>query len=226
MAGMLTAMSLNAEFYDGSRARIVSLVTGPDADLAAPVAACPGWTVRDLVAHLAGGLGHFLARDFDAAGHANFGERIVAERRGQSLGELLAEWERNRSHADETLASPVGGVLVAEIISHEHDLRQALGAPGARDEPAVRAATERPLQEIDKRLRSAGSAAVRVVIGSDDVVLGEGEPSSTVRLNAFELLRSMGRRSERQLRALDWDGEPRLDVFALFGPPRETDLEE
>lgn len=219
-------MSSNAEYYDAGRARIVELVSRPGADLSAPVAACPGWTAHDLVAHLAGGLGHFVVRDFDSAGYANYGERTVAERRGQSLAELLAEWERNRAHADETLASPVGGVLVAEIISHEHDLRQALGVPGARDEPAVRAATERPLQEIDKRIREAGSPAVRVVVDGTEVVLGDGEPSATVRLTAFELLRAMGRRSERQLRALDWDGEPRLDVFTLFGPPREADLEE
>jgi uncharacterized protein (TIGR03083 family) len=197
-------------------------------DLAIPVEACPGWSAQDLVAHLAGGLGHFVMRDFDSAGHTNVGERWVSERRDQTLAELLAEWERNRKHADETLASPVGGVLVAEIISHEHDLRQALAQPGARDDPAVRAATERPLQEVDKRLRAAGSPPVRIVVDgdSDEVVLGDGEPTSTVRLTAFELLRAMGRRSERQLRALDWDGEPRLDVFTLFGPPREADLEE
>ncbi|WP_460518553.1 maleylpyruvate isomerase family mycothiol-dependent enzyme [Flindersiella endophytica] len=218
--------SISAEYYDAGRARIVELVSRPGVDLTAPVAACPGWTARDLVAHLAGGLGHFIVRDFDSGGHANHGERTVAERRGKSLDELLAEWERNRSHADETLASPVGGVLVAEIISHEHDLRQALGEPGARDDPAVRAATERPLQEIDKRLREAGGQAVSVIVDGDEQVLGDGEATSTVRLTAFELLRAMGRRSERQLRALDWDGEPRLDVFTLFGPPREADLEE
>jgi hypothetical protein len=88
------------------------------------------------------------------------------------------------------------------------------------------AATHRPLQEIDKRIRAAGSPAVLVVVDGDEVVLGDGEPASTVRLTAFELLRAMGRRSERQLRALDWAGEPRLDVFTLFGPPREADLEE
>jgi uncharacterized protein (TIGR03083 family) len=214
----------SADLYDGSRARIVALVT--DADLTVPVAACPGWTVLDLVAHLAGGLGHFVVRDFDSAGYANVGERWVGERRGQSLAELLDEWERHRRHADEALASPMGGVLVAEIVSHEHDIRQALHAPGARDDAAVRAAVERPLQEIDKRLREAGSPAVRLIVDGAERVLGDGEPASTVRLSAFELLRSMGRRSERQLRALDWDGEPRLDVFTLFGPPREDDLEE
>lgn len=99
-------MSTNAELYDASRARIVELVTG--ADLSAPVPACPGWTVQDLVAHLAGGLGAFTARDFDAGEYANHGDRVVHERRGRAFEEHLDEWETNRAEADDTLAGPMG----------------------------------------------------------------------------------------------------------------------
>lgn len=215
----------NAAHYDASRARIEELVSG--AELSAPVAACPGWTVQDVVAHLAGGLGAFVARDFEPGEHANFGERMVHERRGRSLEDHLTEWAANRAKADEALAGPMGGVLVAEIVSHEHDIRTALGKPGAREEPGVRAAPERPLQEIDNRLRESGAPAVRLVVGGTERVLGEGEPSATVRLSAFDLLRAVGgRRSAAQLRSLDWDGEPRMDAFTLFGEPRTDDLEE
>lgn len=218
-------MSTNAELYDASRARIVELLTG--ADLSAPVPACPGWTVQDLVAHLAGGLGAFTARDFDAGEYANHGERVVHERRGQTLEEHLDEWATNRAEADVTLAGPMGGVLVAEVLSHEHDIRGALDLPGAREDPAVRVAAERPLQEIDRRLRESGAPAVRLVVDGEERVVGQGEPNATLRLSAFDQLRAIGgRRSAAQLRALDWDGEPRLDVFTLFGEPRTNDLVE
>ncbi|MQA83318.1 MAG: maleylpyruvate isomerase family mycothiol-dependent enzyme [Streptosporangiales bacterium] len=217
----------SAEIYDAARKRIVELVRAGDQDAA--VAACPGWTVRDLVAHLAGGLGSFLSRDFDAGEYANHGERTVHERRGRSFDELLAEWERHRAAADEAFASPMGGVLVAEIVSHEHDIRTALARPGARDDEAVRAALDRPLQEIDRRMRDGGLPALRILVNGEERVLGEGDPAGTLRVTAFELLRSIGgRRSQRQVRALDWDvdPEPFLGVFTLFGEFRADDLEE
>lgn len=211
--------------YDASRRRIVELVTAGDPS--APVAACPGWTVRDVVAHLAGGLGDFLARDFDAGGYANHGERTVAERRGRSLAEVLAEWGRHRADAGEILAAPTGGVLVAEIIAHEQDVRAALGRPGARDDEAMLVAMQPPLQEIDRRLRAGDRPAVRLLVDGEERVIGAGEPSSTLRISPFELFRAItGRRSARQIRAMDWSGPPRLDVFGLFGEPRADDLVE
>jgi uncharacterized protein (TIGR03083 family) len=42
-----------SQLYDDSRARLLTLVSGLDEKgLAAPVPACPGWRVRDVVAHL------------------------------------------------------------------------------------------------------------------------------------------------------------------------------
>ncbi len=216
-----------AELYDASRARVATLVR--DGDPATPVAACPGWTVRDLVAHLAGGLGDFITGRFAVEEGDDHGERTVRERKGQSVADSLAEWERHRADADEFLAGPMGGVLVAEVISHEQDLRQALGQPGARDDAGVRAGLTRPLQEIDKRLGEAGGPAVRLVVDGEETVVGPGEPPATLTVTAFELLRVIaGRRSLDQVRALDWQGDPgpSLPAFTLFGGFRETPLEE
>ena len=44
----------NAPIYDAAKQRITSLVEGRDPQT--PVAATPGWSVKDVVAHLAGGL--------------------------------------------------------------------------------------------------------------------------------------------------------------------------
>ncbi|HZC26203.1 MAG TPA: maleylpyruvate isomerase family mycothiol-dependent enzyme [Actinopolymorphaceae bacterium] len=217
-----------SETYDASKERIVELLR--TAEPSTPVAACPGWTVRDLTAHLAGGLADFVASRFAVDEGDDFGERTVRERRGQTIDEALAEWDKNRATADEALAGPMGGVLVAEIMSHEQDLRQALDRPGARDDPGLRTALARPLQELDRKLNEGGGgAAVRLVIDGAEQVVGTGEPVATLTVSSYDLLRVVGgRRTRDQVLALDWSGEPdrALPALTLFGGFRETPLNE
>lgn len=216
----------NAITYDAARRRIISLVTGGDPD--APVEACPGWTVKDVVAHLAGGLGDFTEGRFDGVEDGSWGERQVHDRRNRSMGDLLVEWERNFQVAEGLFDSPMGAVLIAEIVSHEHDVRTALGRPGERDNVAVRAALTRPLQEVDKRLRAKHLPALRITLEHGDRVLGEGEPAGALRVSSFEMLRVLGgRRNEDQIRAMDWDGDPGpwLGVLPVLGR-RDTALVE
>jgi uncharacterized protein (TIGR03083 family) len=216
----------NAVTYDAARRRIISLATGGDPD--APVAACPGWAVRDVLAHLAGGLGDFAEQRFEGVEDGSWGERHVTERRGRGVGELLVEWERNFQIAEGLFDSPMGAVLIAEIISHEHDIRTALGQPGERDNVAVRAALTRPLQDLDKRLRAKHLPALRITLEHGDRVVGEGEPAGALRTSSFELLRVLGgRRDDDQVRALDWDTDPGpwLSELSLFGR-RDTALVE
>ncbi|MBB5807177.1 uncharacterized protein (TIGR03083 family) [Saccharothrix ecbatanensis] len=216
----------NAITYDAARRRIISLVTGGDPD--APVEACPGWTVKDVVAHLAGGLGDFTEGRFEGVEDGSWGERQVGERRNRSMGDLLVEWERNFQVAEGLFDSPMGAVLIAEIISHEHDIRTALGQPGERDNVAVRAALTRPLQEVDKRMRAKHLPALRITLEHGDRVLGEGEPAGALRTSSFELLRVLGgRRNEDQVRKMDWDTDPGpwLGVLPVLGR-RDTALAE
>ncbi|ONI81840.1 hypothetical protein ALI22I_37190 [Saccharothrix sp. ALI-22-I] len=216
----------NAVTYDAARRRIISLVTEGNPDAA--VGACPGWTVKDVVAHLAGGLGDFTEQRFDGIEDGSWGERQVEERRDRSLSELLVEWERNFQIAEGLFDTPMGAVLIAEIISHEHDIRTALGQPGERDNVAVRAALTRPLQELDKRMRARHLPALRITLEHGDRVVGEGEPAGVLHTSSFELLRVLGgRRNDDQVRALDWDTDPGpwLPVLHVFGR-RDTVLAE
>ncbi|MGW0228293.1 maleylpyruvate isomerase family mycothiol-dependent enzyme [Actinopolymorpha singaporensis] len=225
-AGEQPAGQSTAELYDACMARTAALLR--DADPSTPVDACPGWTVEALAAHLAGALADFLARRFDVADGDDFGERTVRERQGQAVAESLAEWERHRARAGDLLASPMGGVLVAEVVSHEQDLRCALGRPGARSDQSVRAGLDRPLDQIDQRLRQSGGPAFRLAIDDEEQrIIGEGEPVATLRASAYDLLRTIGgRRTRDQVRAMDWDGDPEpvLDSLALFGSYRDTPL--
>jgi len=215
----------NAPVYDAAKQRITSLVEGRDPQT--PVAATPGWSVKDVVAHLAGGLRDFADRRFDGFETGEWGERQVRDRRDNSLADAFAEWDANRELAAPLFDTPLGAVLIAEVVQHEHDLRGALDAPGDRDGVAVRAALTKPLQQLDQRMRENGVPALRIALEHGDRVLGHGEPAGTLRTTSFELMRAIGgRRSVDQIKALDWGGDPDtwIAALALFGRHRPEPL--
>ncbi|WP_207546865.1 maleylpyruvate isomerase N-terminal domain-containing protein, partial [Mycolicibacterium mucogenicum] len=51
--------------YQQTMDRIIELVSAPDVSLGTAVAACPGWSVRDVLAHMAG-----VAQDWAAGRRA------------------------------------------------------------------------------------------------------------------------------------------------------------
>lgn len=67
-------------------------MAGAQDAIARKVPACPEWTIKDVIAHLAG-----LAADWRAGNLAGYSgdastARQVAERRDRSIDDLLAEW--------------------------------------------------------------------------------------------------------------------------------------
>lgn len=215
----------HARMYEAVRSRIVELVR--DADPATPVAACPGWSVKDVVAHLSGVLADYASGRMDGVATPPWTQRQVDERREWSLDRCVEEWDDNVERASAIFDTPGAPILITDVVSHEHDVRGALGRPGARDTEEVRAAARTLLGALDGGLRAARAPALR--IESDVVrVVGEGEPAGTLRASSFELMRAMtGRRTAAQVRALDWDGDPDtwVDAFFLFGPAT-TDVHE
>ena len=211
----------HARGYEAVRGRIVDVVR--DADPATPVPTCPGWTVKDVVAHLSGVLADFAAGRLDGVATPEWTARQVEERRAWSLKQCLEEWAANVDRARPIFDTPGAPILLADVVSHEHDLRTALGRPGARDSDEVRAAAATLLRGLEGLLRGAGCPPLRV---ESDVerVLGDGEPAGTLRASSFELLRAItGRRTAAQVRALDWDGDPDawVHAFFVFGPASE-----
>ena len=129
---------LITRLYQETRERIIALVTGlDDAAWSTAVADCPGWSIRDVVAHLAavaedwarGRSAGPLTDDETAAQIARFG--------GYDVAEILAAWTDAAAQlyriAETTGAEPPLG----DITSHEHDVRGGIGRPGARDSAAV-----------------------------------------------------------------------------------------
>ena len=218
--------------YDSGRARIAALVGAlPDADLGRPVPSTPGWTVKDLVGHLAGVASDLTSGRVDAAGSPAWTARQVHERRSLPLRAVLDEWASVAASLGVAMASaptPVWRCLVCDMACHEHDLRGALQRPGARHTDAVDFARQAGVGLVHTRLRRAGTGGLRVVAGATEWFIGPGDPTATLSVEPFELFRLLyGRRSRPQIAALAWSGDPTayVDHLALL-EPATTDLTE
>lgn len=206
-----------ASIYHDARERIADLMTDADpAAWRADVPACPGWTVRDVVSHLVA-----VAQDWVAgslAGAPTDAQTAEHIRRFDDEDEsaLLGLWRAaaqgltERARAD-GLEPPLG-----DITCHEHDIRSALGRPGARDAESVRWTAHRLLSALHTPV------PLRVEVEDGQYRAGPaGDAQLLLRTTCFEATRwRTGRRSPAQLAAMDWTGDPApvLDHLCLFGP--------
>ncbi|MBZ6195638.1 maleylpyruvate isomerase family mycothiol-dependent enzyme [Streptomyces olivaceus] len=106
----------------------------PDTDFALPVAACPGWTVRDVLAHSSAALTRTVENRFeDGVFSPESNDRDIAERADWPHSRVVDELERGLTDAGEVIARAGGaldGLALGEWV-HAGDVRAALGEPGA-----------------------------------------------------------------------------------------------
>lgn len=107
---------------------VTGLAEGLSADAwSAPVPATPAWTVRQVVAHLAGSPADAISGRMDGAPGHTWTQRHVDERAGLSDADLIADL---RSSMDAVVASLEGNdrpALVWNAAVHHADLHEALG---------------------------------------------------------------------------------------------------
>ncbi|MFJ9659564.1 maleylpyruvate isomerase family mycothiol-dependent enzyme [Streptomyces griseoflavus] len=105
-----------------------------DADFALPVAACPGWTVRDVLAHCSAALSRVVESRFERGVFSpESNERDIAERAEWTNARVVDELERGMTEAGPLIAK-AGGVLDVLALGewvHTGDVRVALGEQGA-----------------------------------------------------------------------------------------------
>jgi uncharacterized protein (TIGR03083 family) len=106
----------------------------PDADFALPTAACPGWTVRHVLAHCSAALTRVVESRFEKgvfSPEAN--ERDIAERAGWTNARVIDELERGMTEAGAVIAKAGGplDILALGEWVHAGDVRDAWGEPGA-----------------------------------------------------------------------------------------------
>ncbi len=238
---------------DGFLAALDPTAAGPSeagpsaADTAVP--ACPGWHVRDVLAHVAG-----LAQDAAdgtvppldlleqwrddtvAAGRDAMTAAQVRRAGSAGVAQLSASWRsvmvrlgpmlRGEVAFSDPAPVAMGAVLVTDLVVHDQDVRGALGLDHAPDGPATALALATYGFGVDYRIRQLGLPALALRAGGRERVLGEGPPGATVSAERFELVRALaGRRSRAQILGLDWDGdpEPYLGIIPAYGE-RADDL--
>lgn len=213
-----------ATIYLDAHHRIDALVRGlDDAEVSAPVPACPGWSVGDVVRHLAASVSwaaegrlRGLPTDEDTAAQ-------VAELADVPVPEVLDRWALGAPGFAELLAGADIWPGAIDVVTHEHDIRHAVDRPGARDVDGVRRLADQLLAWWSP------SRAVEVVLPDRSVRVGaDGGDVLRWRTDHFEVLRArLGRRSRAQLSALDWSDDPGpvLDELAVF-PPASVDIAE
>ncbi|WP_210577872.1 maleylpyruvate isomerase family mycothiol-dependent enzyme [Streptomyces sp. GESEQ-4] len=112
----------------------------PDTDFARPVAACPGWSVRDVLAHCSAALLRVVESRFENdvfSPEAN--DRDIAERADWTNARVVDELERGMTDAGPVIAASGGafdGIALGEWV-HAGDVREAWGEPGAYAGPGL-----------------------------------------------------------------------------------------
>ncbi|MEU2353754.1 maleylpyruvate isomerase family mycothiol-dependent enzyme [Streptomyces misionensis] len=95
----------------------------PAADFALPVPACPGWTVRDVLAHCSAVLSRVVERRFEKgvfSPEAN--DRDIAERAAWTDGQVVDELERGMTEAGAVLARGDGRLDAGAGLPYALDL--------------------------------------------------------------------------------------------------------
>ena len=160
----------------------------PEADFDNPTA-CPGWSVRDVLAHCGSALTRAVSGDLHGFTPEQ-NEMDVDERRSWPLQDVLSELAAGYLAAGEPIASAGGrldGIALGEWI-HGGDVRDALGEPSSYASDGYDDAC---VLLIDRTRRRA-IPHVEVDIGDRRLVLGApmpNRPAASLRTDRATLMR-------------------------------------
>lgn len=232
-------MTEPAVLYAEGRQRLTRLLVDlPDGQAETAVPACPEWTVRNVAAHLAGVCADILAGRIEGVATERWTAAQVDARRDHSLAQILEEWSETAPQVEamaEHFPGRVGVQWMFDMTTHEHDIRGALRARGARDSEAVRQGVDLVVRiGLDPNLRARGLGPIEIATESQSWLVGGADPSAVaggaeavssqlllsgddlpepsgppvgkLSISDFELLRALtGRRSPAQVAHYDWD---------------------
>ncbi|MEQ8841359.1 MAG: maleylpyruvate isomerase family mycothiol-dependent enzyme [Acidimicrobiales bacterium] len=217
-----------ADYYASTRRRMVELALEIDPFAAVP--ACPGWTARDVVAHVVGLASDVVSGRTSGYAGPEWTEAQVRARSGDSIPDMLAEWDGlmpaflaiNRDLAGSSLPETIDHVLGpvpkssfeaafhVDLLHHEHDLLGARGTPRRVALDADVAAMAAQLANVRAQFAAADLPSLRLIAtdADRDWRIGRDEPTVTVTASVIDYLRSFGgRRTLDEIGALAWSGD-------------------
>ena len=153
----------------------------------------PEWTVRQLAAHLVGVPEDILAGRMEGVASDAWTDAQVVLFGDLTLTELANLFESSAPQIDAVLhhiPQPIISQFVMDAVTHEQDMRSALGVQGGRDSKAV----------------EVGVGFFLNLIEVSDPPLFDALVNTSV--SPWDVLRSLtGRRTVEQMNALGLDGE-------------------
>ncbi len=207
--------------YRDARTRIVECVAGlTPTQWEQRVPHCPAWTVRETLAHLAGVADDGINGNMEGVASDPWTAAQVAKRADLSGPDIVAEWQFSGPFVDGR-ATELGlslAQLIFDTVTHEHDMRFALNAPGARESDGMLVALAFVSRVLPTSAANAGiglqvlipdPSSTGVVHALPSVASAKSLRPLTLRTTLFDFVRMSGsRRSEEQVRAMNWSDDP------------------
>ena len=211
--------------YQEVRLRITELVVQNPDRLDELVPACPGWTARQLVAHLVGLTRDLVAENFDGWATERWTLAQVECFGSYSGADLVAAWSGMAESVGDAAAFgdvPAVAFAFGDAVVHEADLRPAL-APGSRvPADSMIGALAAGVARWRSVLLAAGLPALYLEVpGVRSWWLGDRADARAVfvEADAYEVFRALyGRRSAAQVASWQWSGsaEPYIEAGLPF----------
>ena len=201
MPGHLVPTDQVAISYEALRARVIDLLRStPESSGNIVVPCTPEWTVRQLTAHLVGVPEDVLAGRMEGVTTEAWTQAQVERFGHLALLDLADLFEASAPKIDAIIHNfpqPIISQFVMDAVTHEQDMRSALGLPGGRDSKAIEVGVGFFLN-----LFEANDPALSAVLENTSV-------------SRWDVLRSLtGRRTIEQMNSLGLDGEAIARQFA------------
>lgn len=197
--------------YESAVRRMLALgAAGTDPEL--PVPACPAWNARGIVAHLIGTAAWIISGTPLADDVQGWIDEEILVRSDRSWRELHDEWDAVLPPLRQKLGGQAGSGLVIDAVTHEQDLRAAIGPTVTNHTLGLSVL----LPAIIEYVRHAGpfgdGPGARLLTPTSDVTIGGPQIGVEAELpDDWELSRLLGcRRSAAQLESLSHRGDTAL----------------
>jgi uncharacterized protein (TIGR03083 family) len=211
--------------YCGVRERVSELCAGlSQQEWERVTPHCPDWTVRQTLAHLAGVVDDGINGNLGGVATDPWTAAQVAKRADKSGQEILEEWNTWAPFVEDR-ATNIGlgfAQMVFDAATHEHDLRFALGKPGARDSEALRIGLTFFQRRLPASAENAGILCPQIIVDGIPLFADPAPRSLTLNASMFDVVRAIGsRRTLDEIASLDWSADPRavMSVLLPFAPP-------